>query len=284
MNSFERLNKIRNEVDRNSEFLSNVSLVQSESGFKCLHVLWLYPDVMNIHGGRGDIMGLLHICNMMEVPVEIRRHDSLRQEVDWQWPHIVFMTAGELKCASDVISALKKQMGSKEDNTGLKGFTARKGVFLANGSSGAVLADSVEFNDGRKIQGLGLLHMDWKERDSVWGDDIWITTEDGLEVIGNQIQVADVHLAPEQKALGSLVYGRGNDGSSGSEGARTDNIIYTGVLGPLITKNPQFAASLISEAAANAGIDVPEKPSDDKFEIEKKSSEYIKNFMKEKMK
>ena len=61
MNSFERFNKIRNEVNRSTEYISNVSVVQSDSGFRCIHILWLYPDVMNIHGGRGDIMGLLHI-------------------------------------------------------------------------------------------------------------------------------------------------------------------------------------------------------------------------------
>ena len=215
MNSFERFNKIRNEVNRSTEYISNVSVVQSDSGFRCIHILWLYPDVMNIHGGRGDIMGLLHICSMMDVPVEIRRCDSLRQEIDWQWPHMVFMTAGELKCVPDVISALKLQMGSEEEDSGLKGFLARGGMFIANGSSGGVLGSSVKFIDGRNVSGLGLLDMEWTERESVWGDDIWIETPEGLEIIGNQIQVADVKLASGQKPLGKLVYGRGNDGSSG---------------------------------------------------------------------
>lgn len=284
MNNFDRFNKIRNEVDRRSDQITNVSVVQSESGFKCVHILWLYPDVMNIHGGRGDIMGLLHICNMLDVPVEIRRCDSLRQEIDWQWPHMVFMTAGELKCAPDVISALGRQMGSEQEENSLKGFISRGGVFLANGSSGAVLADSVTLFDGRKIQGLGLLDMEWTERQSVWGDDIWVRTEDGFELIGNQIQVADVKLAEGQKSLGELVYGRGNDGESGEEGARTGNVIYTGVLGPLVTKNPEFAASLICRAAENAGVEVAGKLSEAAIEVEKKSAEYIKNFMEEKMK
>ena len=284
MNSFERFNKIRNEVNRSTEYISNVSVVQSDSGFRCIHILWLYPDVMNIHGGRGDIMGLLHICNMMDVPVEIRRCDSLRQEIDWKWPHMIFMTAGELKCVPDVISALKLQMGSEEDGSGLKGFLARGGMFIANGSSGGVLGSSIKFTDGRNITGLGLLDMEWTERESVWGDDIWVETEDGLEVIGNQIQVADVKLASGQKPLGKLVYGRGNDGTSGEEGARSGNVIYTGVLGPLITKNPDFAASLIREAAAKAGIAVNNELPRECIETEIRSSEYIKNFMKNKMK
>ncbi|MGN0702653.1 MAG: hypothetical protein ACI4KL_05690 [Lentihominibacter sp.] len=284
MNSFERFNTIRNEVNRSAESISNVSVVQSESGFRCIHILWLYPDVMNIHGGRGDIMGLLHFCSMMDVPVEIRRCDSLRQEIDWQWPHMIFMTAGELKCVPDVISALKLQLGNEEDDSGLKGFISGGGMFIANGSSGGVLGKSVRFIDGRTISGLGFLDMEWIERESVWGDDIWIETEDGLEIIGNQIQVADVKLNAGQKPLGKLVYGRGNDGASGEEGARSGNVIYTGILGPLITKNPEFAASLIRVAAAKAGVEVTKELTRDCIETEIQSAEYIKKFMKNKMK
>lgn len=276
MNNFEKFNKIRKGVDRKSDVITNVSEVSSESGFRCLHILWLYADVMNIHGGRGDVMGMLHISNLLGIPVEIRRADNLREEIDWEWPHIVFMTAGELKCAADVVSALNRQ---KE---GIDAFIARKGYFIANGSSGAVLAKTVEIFDGTTFSGLGLLDMKWKERDSVWGDDIWVKTVDGLDVIGNQIQVADVTLADGQEAFGSLTYGRGNDGK-GEEGARTGNIIYTGVLGPLLTKNPEFTASFLKQAAKDADIKPAGGLTDSNIEIELKSAEYIKNFMKEKM-
>lgn len=276
MNNFEKFNKIRKGVDRKSDVITNVSEVSSESGFRCLHILWLYADVMNIHGGRGDVMGMLHISNLLGIPVEIRRADNLREEIDWEWPQIVYMTAGELKCASDVISALKRQ--EKEIN----GFIARNGYFIANGSSGAVLAKTVEIFDGTTFSGLGLLDMAWKERDSVWGDDIWVKTAEGFDIIGNQIQVADITLADGQEAFGKLVYGRGNDGK-GDEGARTGNVIYTGVLGPLLTKNPEFTASVLNQAAKDADIKSAGALTASNIEIELKSAEYIKNFMKEKM-
>lgn len=301
MNNFDKLKTIRENVDRRSEQLTNASVVNGESGFRCLHILWLYPDVMNIHGGRGDIMGLVHISNLMNIPVEVRRQDSLKENVDWEWPHLVYMTAGELKCAADVISALKRQMGDAADSeelNGLRGFIQRGGVFIANGSSGAVLADSVELHNGTVLEGLGLLHMNWKERESVWGDDIWVKTADGFDVIGNQIQVADVQLAEGQEAFGELVYGRGNNGikeellgngvsrmagaGSGLEGARTGNVIYTGILGPLLTKNPRFTESILKKAAAFADIEVSDLLKDSDIEMELKSAEYITKFMKEK--
>lgn len=276
MNNFDKFNRIRNRAGRRSEFITNVSEIAGESGFRCLHILWLYPDIMNLHGGRGDIMALLHISNVLGVQVEIRRCDSLKQSIDWEWPHIVYMTAGELKCASDVIRALRRQRADIDE------FISRKGFFIANGSSGAVLAKTVELFDGRTIEGLGLLDMAWKERGSVWGDDIWIKTAEGLEVIGNQIQVADVTLGDGQEAFGEVIYGRGNNGGS-DEGARRGNVIYTGVLGPVLTKNPEFTALIVRTAAADAGIDIGGELTESSMEIEMRSAEHIKSFMKNKM-
>ena len=78
MGDFDKLNRIREQFDRSSETLTNVSEVTGESGFRRLHILWLYPDVLNIHGGRGDVMAFLHMCDLMDIPVEIRRLDDVK--------------------------------------------------------------------------------------------------------------------------------------------------------------------------------------------------------------
>ena len=277
MSDFDKLNRIREQFDRTSETLTNVSEVTGESGFRRLHILWLYPDVLNIHGGRGDVMAFLHMCDLMDIPVEIRRLDDLKAEADWSWPHIVYMTAGELKCVDKVAAALIRQMD------GIKRFIRRGGLLIANGSSGAALAKTVELYDGSTVTGTGLLDMTWKERESVWGDDIWVRTEDGLDVIGNQIRVADVTLGEGQKPFGKVVYGRGNN-DDGVEGAVSDGVVYTGVLGPLLTKNPHLTSGLVEAAATLAGVKVGQKLAPEDIGIEEKSAEYIKAFMKDKMK
>ena len=277
MGDFDKLNRIREQFDRTSETLTNVSEVTGESGFRRLHILWLYPDVLNIHGGRGDVMAFLHMCDMMDIPVEIRRLDDLKAEADWSWPHIVYMTAGELKCVDKVAAALIRQID------GVKKFIRRGGLLIANGSSGAALAKTAELYDGSIVTGTGLLDMAWKERESVWGDDIWVRTEDGLDVIGNQIQVADVTLGEGQKPFGKIVYGRGNN-DDGIEGAVSDGVVYTGVLGPLLTKNPHLTSGLVEAAATLAGVKVGRKLAPEDIDIEEKSAEYIKAFMKDKMK
>ena len=276
MDKFDKFNRIRKKFDRESETLANVTEVTGESGFRRLHILWLYPDVLNIHGGRGDVMALVHMCNVLDIPAELRRSDDLKADEDWKWPHIVYMTAGELKCVDKVAEALNRQ------KDGIRQFLDRGGILIANGSSGAALAKSTEFLDGTVVEGTGLLDMTWKERESVWGDDIWVRTEDGLDIIGNQIQVADVTLGEGQKPFGRIVYGRGNDGG-GEEGAASRGVIYTGVLGPLLTKNPRFTASIVEGASVLAQVPAGRRLGAEDIEVEEKSAEYIKAFMKDKM-
>lgn len=277
MNNFEKFNRIRSNATREMTDISNETEVSGSNGFKFLHILWLYPDVLNIHGGRGDIMGLLHICNMMDIPVEIKRWDSMKDDIPWNWADIVYMNSGELKCAGDVAAAMGKQRGELLD------YVQRGKYLIAIASSGAVLAEQTQKLDGSIVKGLGLLGMRWRERESVWGDDIWFKTDDGQEVIGNQIQVADVFLNEGQRSLGKLVYGRGNNGGI-DEGARSDNVIFTSCLGPLVTKNPRFIGSILRDAAERAGIKAGRDLEDSDIEIEIQSAEYIKKFMLDKMK
>ena len=99
-------------------------------------------------------------------------------------------------------------------------FAARGKVILANGSTGAILARELELTDGTVVPGLGLLGMRWQRRKSVHGDDLWLQTADGLEVIGNEIKLAEVTLDADQAPFATVRYGRGNCGD-GREGAET---------------------------------------------------------------
>jgi CobQ-like glutamine amidotransferase family enzyme len=63
--------------------------------------------------------------------------------------------------------------------------------------------------------------------------------------------------------LGRVLNGHGNDGHSGYEGVRRDNVIGTYLHGPLLPKNAWFADWLIATAL---GLDVGLRPLDDRFE------------------
>ena len=145
-----------------------------------------------------------------------------------------------------------------------------------------MLAMSLEKQDGSIIKGLGLLDMIWKENAAVVGNDLWFTLSDGLQIIGNQIQIADVYLSEGQSCLGKVEYGRGNCGKQ-DEGAMCGNIIYTNCLGPVMVKNPRFAERLLRTAAENAGMKLGDTVDDAAIKIEDEAFEMVKEFIQKKM-
>jgi CobQ-like glutamine amidotransferase family enzyme len=58
-------------------------------------------------------------------------------------------------------------------------------------------------------------------------------------------------LGKNQKPLGKVMRGGGNNGKDKTEGARTNNAFGTYMHGPFLPNNPQFCDELIKIAAVN---------------------------------
>lgn len=248
MDDMKRFLQITQNHSRENPVISNLEVLNLPAGAKRLRVLWMYPDILSLHGGRGDMMALLRFATSAGLPIEIRRIEQLTDPVPLDQADMLYFCCGDLDCMPDVIKALEPK---KPD---LQAFAAAR-TLVANGSSGAVLARQLHLLDGSTIPGLGLLGMIWTERRSVYGDDLWLDAIDGTEVIGNEIKLADVTLDPGQQPFGTVRYGRGNCGD-GYEGAVTGNVIYTGCLGPVLVRNPSLAMALLRRGAMAAGLPV----------------------------
>jgi CobQ-like glutamine amidotransferase family enzyme len=169
----------------------------------------------------------------------------------------------------------------------LETYAAEGGAMLCIGTTGAVLANRTERADGSVITGLGLLDMACHERTAVLGDDL-IATAFGEAVYGIQIQMMDTVLNAGQAPFAKVVYGYGNcgDGKSGGadEGARTGNVIFTNMLGPVLVKNPWLTLELIRRALgrrnSNRIAEIRELLTFDpaRFELELRSAEAIRRF------
>lgn len=255
-----------NSNNNNMRTADNLQALGLSADSKRVRVLWMYPNTLSIHGGRGDIMALLRFAEKAGIPLEIKRVDSLADYVPLDEADILYFTCGDLTCMPSVIKALESR---KND---IEGFAADGKVIIANGSSGVILAKDIKFLDGRVVNGLGLLKMHWTERRTVQGDDLWLDTVDGVEVIGNEIKLADITLESDQSEFAVVRYGYGNNGD-GKEGAISNNVIYTSCLGPLLVRNPALAMNFLKRGARVAGLNVTEDqfvlPSDFIFHEEK---------------
>ena len=241
-------------------------------------VLWLYPDILNLHGDRGNLMALERIGKLMELPVEVRRVDKLTDPLPLDEADLLVLTSGEVKNMPHVIDALRQEQAVLDE------YVARGGYILAIGTAGAVLAKETERLDGTSFAGLSLLPMRCQERAKVYGDDIWFSLCDDpqLKLMGNQIQVIDTELLEGAQPLGKLIYGYGNDGAD-DEGCQAGRIIFTNTLGPLLVKNPRYTERLLTALAADHGLAPGRQLSAEDTDYEDHSYQLIEQFIRKKM-
>lgn len=249
MGSMKQFLEMTGQYQSASSSIHNLKALGLPADAKRLRVLWMYPDILSLHGGRGDLMAMLRFATAANLPMEIHRKMALEDALDLETADLLYFCCGDLACVPDIVKALMPQLEA------LQAFADSGKVIFANGSSGAILGKDLRVLGGPTVACLGLLSMHWTERSSVHGDDLWLDAMDGVEVIGNEIKLADVTLEPGQAPFAKVRYGRGNCGD-GYEGAMTGNVIYTTCLGPVLVRNPALCMTLLARAAQAAGMEV----------------------------
>ena len=242
---------------------------------KELNITWCYPDILNLHGDRGNVMALRRVAELLGLQGNIRKIESFRQGIDFDRTDILLFSPGEVKSMAFVAEGLRKQ----ED--ALRQYVESGGVILVVGTTGAVFGKELLRLDGSVVQGFGFLDMQTAERDFIFWDDLLfrLTEEESMEIVGSQVQIVDMTLhsgAP----LGQIVYGRGNNESAAkTEGAQYKNLYFTNALGPVLVKNPWFAEHLIRKAMARKGVSIMGRLDEGVYGLEQESMACIKAFI-----
>jgi len=235
----------------------------------------MYPDMLNLHGDRGNIMALGKVADKMGLTLNITKIERFNEKVDFEKADIVFFSPGELKVALKVLERLKMDIREVEK------FVAGNKYIIAIGTTGCIFGKEIELLENKNVvKGLEFFDMYAKERETVIGDDIYFSIEDKQEIIGSQIQMLDFDVNGSQ-ALGNVKYGYGNNGNS-KEGAKVKNLIFTNTLGPVFVKNPWWAETILNDIAKIKGFETNEIPVEH-FEIEIKSFNSIKELTEKKI-
>ncbi len=231
---------------------------------------WMYPNLLNLHGERGSVQALVEIGKKLGVAVEILRIEDFDDPIPFDKLDLLIFLPGEIATFYHLIPALKTES--------LRTYLEQGGYLLAIGTSGLMFGNTITREDGTKLNGLGFLDMDAKERRFVWGDDLHFkVNETGMDLAGAQIQMADV---TAKQPLGTTLYGMGNN-NTGAEGARWNNLIYTNCLGPLFVKNPWFAEYILKEICKQKNVKIQV---DTQYPIAKNSFEATLKFIDSKPK
>jgi len=215
---------------------------------RALRVCALYPDLMNIYADRGNLIVLERRCAWRGIGFQLSS-SGLGERLDAEQHDLFYIGGGQDRdqrlCAEDLIATKREALHAA---------AARDAVVLGVCGGYQLLGHSYTLGKD-EIPGVGLL-------------DVRTVREDGPRLIGNvAIEVAleggfdrvlagfenhggRTYLGAEQRPLGRVLAGHGNDGRSGFEGARAENTIGTYLHGPLLPKNVWFADWLIARALA----------------------------------
>ena len=226
-----------------------------------LRVCALYPELMNIYADRGNLLMLERRCAWRGIGFGVTSA-GLGDEVDPDAHDLFYLGGGQDRdqrlCALDLVS-------TKRD--ALHDAAARGAIVLGVCGGYQLLGRRYELGD-EEIPGLELVDVET------------IRSPDGSRLIGNvaiEVRLDDApprvlagfenhggrtRLGADERPLGRVLKGHGNDGSSGLEGVMRGSVIGTYLHGPLLPKNAWFADWLIRRAT---GLDELE-PLDDALE------------------
>ena len=211
-------------------------------------IAWLFPDVLYLHGERGNVLALERVSRALGLEPEVNKIDVEGEDFEPLAYDLIFCPPGELSSFPRVIEKLAPAREALLD------FVASGRVLLATGTSVCVFGERTERLDGSAIDGLGLLACTFKERRLVYGDDLYVKTSycpQYDQCFGVQVQMVDVESREEPFA--EIIYGYGNNEGK-SEGMVKNNSIFTNMLGPALVLNPWLTKEIVLRAARAGGL------------------------------
>ena len=207
---------------------------------------WLYPDLMNIYGDRGNILTLLKRAEWHGFEtnlVELGRGPATNMEdVD-----VFFFGGGqdrEQALIYDDLKQFKQESLQKAVDGGAQVLAVCGGYQL--------LGHYYQTADGERYDGIGLIDVMTEAGKKRFIGDVVIQSDiEGLNpstLVGFENHSGRTFLGPNARPLGRVLRGRGNNGSDHREGCVQGNVIGTYLHGSLLPKNPHLADHLIASA------------------------------------
>jgi CobQ-like glutamine amidotransferase family enzyme len=225
---------------------------------------WLYPDLMNIYGDRGNILTLLKRAEWRDYDARLielgRGASDGMEDVD-----VFFFGGGQ-----DREQALVYEDLLETKQAPLERAVASGAGVLAVCGGYQLLGHYYQTGEGERFPGIGLIdvHTEAGKRRFI-GDvvvDSDLTDIHPQTLVGFENHSGRTYLGPKAKPLGRVRMGFGNNGEDHTEGCIQGGIVGTYLHGSLLPKNPHLADHLVRNALARRGV-TELAPLDDSVEI-----------------
>ena len=212
---------------------------------------WLYPDLMNIYGDRGNILTLVKRAEWRGLEATVL---ELGRGATDQMDHVdvFFFGGGQDREQALIYDDLRE---FKQDS--LQRAVGDGAQVLAVCGGYQLLGHYYQTADGERYDGIGLIDVRTEAGKKRFIGDVVVRTEiEGLTpstLVGFENHSGRTFLGSGAKPLGRVIEGKGNNGSDRTEGCVQGGIIGTYLHGSLLPKNPHLADHLIAAALRRRG-------------------------------
>ncbi len=226
-----------------------------------LTIGWLYPELMNIYGDRGNITTLIKRCEWRGIKAEVVELNPGFDHKQLAMCHLLVMGGAQDKQQSIVNEDLRrhhKVLSEMIDN-------GTPGLFVCGGFQ--FLGNYYKEADGTIIDGLGIFDLNTQNpgenEERLIGNIAIKPNIDGIDkpIVGFENHGGRTILGANVKPLGTVIKGHGNN-DDGTEGAIYKNSFGTYLHGPILPKNPHFTDHILKLALKTDELD----PLDDNIE------------------
>lgn len=219
-----------------------------------IRVLHLYDEYLNIYADRGNIQVLQQRCLWRGLTCDVGGLAPGETFDPDAWD-LIYVGGGQDRDQQMIAQSLVSELGGP--------LLAAQGagvVVLAVCGGYQLLGHEYLDTMGVRQPGVGLLDIHTVAGQVRMIGNVAIECElpasgahagASTTVVGFENHAGRTTLGPRAKPFGRVVYGHGNDGISGFEGARDGVTIGTYLHGPLLPRNPELADWLLAGALAH---------------------------------
>ena len=205
-----------------------------------LVITHLYPEQMNVYGDWGNVLTLKKRAEWHGYPIVIKQHhpgQPFPKDSD------IIIGGGGQDSGQSVIQDDLLAIGNQ-----LKALADNKVPMLVICGLYQLFGNFFELSNGERIEGIGIFDMETYAGENRLIGNVVSETPFG-ELVGYENHSGLTILSDNQKALGRVIKGKGNNGTDRTEGAVYKYVFGSYLHGSLLPKNPVLADALIEAAA-----------------------------------
>lgn len=206
---------------------------------------WLYPQLMNTYGDRGNIIVLTKRCEWRDIDVEVKYLNEGFSVHELKACDLLFMGGAQDKQQQIVANDMKKNK-VKALSEMIEDYVP--GLYICGAYQ--FLGKYYKEADGTVINGLGIFDL-YTENPGESSPRLIgniVAKAENMTLVGFENHGGRTYLKKSIEPFAKVTMGFGNNGEDKTEGAVYKNSFGSYMHGPILPKNPQFADLLIKIA------------------------------------